>query len=74
MATPKFRKSASKRDMRRAHDALKPLGNSFCSNCGEVILPHTVCRDCGHYKGKEVMKPRKVGGWENADFDVEGAE
>jgi large subunit ribosomal protein L32 len=26
-----------------------------CSNCGEMRLPHTVCPNCGHYKGREVV-------------------
>jgi len=26
-----------------------------CSNCGDMRLPHTVCPNCGHYKGREVI-------------------
>jgi large subunit ribosomal protein L32 len=26
-----------------------------CTNCGEMRLPHHVCPNCGHYKGREVV-------------------
>ncbi len=55
MAVPKFRTSASKRDMRRSHHALKAPSLSTCSNCDEVKLPHLVCPSCGFYNGKQVM-------------------
>ncbi|WP_428246927.1 50S ribosomal protein L32 [Ferrovibrio sp.] len=55
MAVPKKKKSKSKRDMGRSHDALK--GSSFmeCTNCGELKRPHHVCGACGHYDGREVV-------------------
>ena len=68
MATPKFRKSSSKRDMRRAHHALKPAGYSTCKNCGEVRQPHTVCKACGTYKGKQVTASSSNTDFENQDF------
>ncbi|NMA24223.1 MAG: 50S ribosomal protein L32, partial [Clostridiales bacterium] len=27
-----------------------------CSKCGEFRLPHRVCKACGTYKGREVIK------------------
>lgn len=60
MAVPKYRTSKSARDRRRSHLALTPRGKSNCANCGEVILPHTVCGSCGHYKGKQVMEPKSA--------------
>jgi large subunit ribosomal protein L32 len=27
-----------------------------CTNCSALILPHRVCSQCGHYKGKEVLQ------------------
>ena len=27
-----------------------------CSNCGELTSPHKVCKNCGYYKGVEVIK------------------
>jgi large subunit ribosomal protein L32 len=26
-----------------------------CNNCGEMRLPHRICPNCGHYKGREVI-------------------
>lgn len=56
MAVPKQRTSKSRRDRRRAHDALKAKSLVQCSNCGEMRLPHRVCLNCGHYKGREVIE------------------
>ena len=27
----------------------------FCPKCGKPVLPHTVCPNCGYYKGVEVI-------------------
>jgi large subunit ribosomal protein L32 len=52
---PKRKHSSGRRDRRRAHDALTSPNLVLCSNCGEMRLPHTVCPNCGHYKGREVI-------------------
>ena len=57
MAVQQNRKTRSKRNMRRSHDALKPVGSVECPNCGELKLPHHVCGACGHYNGREVIAP-----------------
>lgn len=56
MAVPKKKISKSRRDMRRAHDALKPSMHIECPNCGELKRPHHVCGACGYYDGREVTK------------------
>ncbi len=53
---PKRKLSKGRRDRRRAHDALTPTALVQCSNCGEMSLPHTVCPNCGHYAGREVIE------------------
>ena len=53
---PKRKLSKGRRDRRRAHDALEVKHLVKCSNCGEMRLPHTVCPNCGFYKGREVVK------------------
>ena len=59
MPQPKYRTSASKRNSRRAHHALVAPGMSICPNCNEVKIPHSVCNACGHYRGKQVLEPRR---------------
>jgi large subunit ribosomal protein L32 len=27
-----------------------------CSNCGTPKLPHKACPECGHYRGRQVIK------------------
>lgn len=55
MAVPKKKTSKSRRDMRRAHHALKTVNVAECPNCGEIKRPHHVCGSCGHYDGREVV-------------------
>lgn len=59
MPNPKHRHSKTRRDLRRAHDFLKPKSLSGCPNCGTMKVPHRVCTTCGHYKGREVMAGAK---------------
>jgi large subunit ribosomal protein L32 len=58
---PKRKISKGRRDRRRAHDALDPINLVQCSNCGEMRLPHTVCTNCGHYQGREIITINKEG-------------
>ncbi|MFN7902730.1 MAG: 50S ribosomal protein L32 [Holosporales bacterium] len=53
MAVPKRKTTPSRRNMRRAHDALKVSAYGECSNCGEQKRPHHVCGHCGHYDGRQ---------------------
>ena len=55
MAVPKKKVSKSRRDQRRAHDALKPGAYEECPECGEIKRPHHVCPACGQYNGREVV-------------------
>ncbi len=57
MATPKRRKSRSRRNMRRQqHDKVAAPNIVACPNCGEPIVPHRACASCGHYKGRTVKR------------------
>lgn len=55
MAVPKQRKTKSRRNQRRANIFIKPPTLVACSKCRQSVLPHTVCLNCGHYKGVEVI-------------------
>ena len=55
MAVPKKKTSKSKKNMRRAHDAISAPNTSICPQCQEPKLPHRTCTNCGTYKGKEVI-------------------
>ena len=57
---PKRKSSSGRRDRRRAHDALKARNLVVCSNCGEMRLPHTVCPNCGFYKGREIVSVERT--------------
>ena len=47
--------SKSRRNNRRAHDALVAGNPNECPNCGELKRPHHVCASCGFYGDKEVI-------------------
>lgn len=64
MAVQQNRVTRSRRNMRRAHDALVAANPNECSNCGELKRPHHVCGACGHYDGREVIA-------QSAEVDLE---
>lgn len=43
--------------------ALKKLSNStklvVCPNCGAKRLSHTACKECGQYRGRQVLDKQK---------------
>jgi len=40
---------------RRSHHALTAKKTSLCKDCGHPRLPHTVCVNCGMYRGRKVI-------------------
>jgi len=54
MAVQQNRKTSSKRDMRRSHDALSPPTLSVDSATGETHRRHHVSPD-GFYRGRRVV-------------------
>lgn len=56
MAVPKRRTSKSKRDKRRAHDALALPARARCPQCGAAKPPHHVCASCGFYRDRTVIE------------------
>ena len=55
MAVPKRKMSKCRRDRRRANWKLSVPGMVECPQCHEMKMAHRVCKNCGHYKGKEVV-------------------
>ena len=55
MAVPKQRHTKSRRNKRRMHIFLRPSALTRCEKCRKEKLPHTICWNCGYYKGKEVI-------------------
>lgn len=55
MAVQQNRVTRSRRNMRRAHDALVAGNPNECTSCGELKRPHHVCPSCGHYDSREVI-------------------
>ena len=59
MAVPKSKITRSKRNMRRAHDALKSDAYVEDKNTGELHRPHHIDLKTGMYRGRQVMKVRE---------------
>ncbi len=57
MAVPKRRVSSSRQGMRRSHHHVKPKQNTYCNACGNPVLPHYVCWNCGYLntQGREAV-------------------
>jgi large subunit ribosomal protein L32 len=55
MAVPKQRHTKSKRNRRRMHLFIKPTALSVCVKCKKAVRPHTICLNCGSYKGKQIV-------------------
>ena len=55
MAVQQNKVSKSRRNNRRAHDALGAGNPNECPNWGELKRPHHVCASCGFYGDKEVI-------------------
>lgn len=55
MAVPKQHRSKSRQGQRRMHIYLKEPALTVCQKCGKPVLAHTLCKNCGFYKGREVI-------------------
>ena len=57
--TIRMRHTHSHTANRRSHHALKSPSFTKCGYCGYLIRPHTVCVNCGKYKGRQVIDVMK---------------
>ncbi|HCC00592.1 MAG TPA: 50S ribosomal protein L32 [Ruminococcaceae bacterium] len=57
MAVPKRKVSRARRDKRRS-SVWKLVAPELvkCPQCGELKMPHRVCKHCGYYDGKDILK------------------
>jgi large subunit ribosomal protein L32 len=57
MPVPKRKTPRAKTRSRRAAIwRLDAPARSLCPNCQAVKLPHTVCSNCGWYRGRQVVE------------------
>ncbi len=56
MPVPKKRHSNTRTRQRRANWKLKPINLGKCTQCGQPVMPHHACSNCGTYQGRQVIK------------------
>lgn len=56
LAQPKRRWSKARTHSKRSTWKLEDPQINTCPQCREARLPHRVCKNCGFYDGKEVIK------------------
>jgi large subunit ribosomal protein L32 len=61
MAVQQRRKTRSRRNMRRSHDALKAPALSIDTNTGETHRRHHITPD-GFYRGRQIIVPSEKEG------------
>ena len=55
MAVPRHKHTRAKVGKTRMHKYIKSIRLNVCPKCKKPILSHTVCLNCGFYKGSEVI-------------------
>ena len=53
---PKNKSSKSRRDKSRANWKMSAPTLVKCSKCGALMMPHRVCKACGSYNKREIVK------------------
>ena len=53
---PKNKSSKARRDSRRANWKMGATNLVKCSKCGALVMPHRVCKACGSYNKREIIK------------------
>jgi len=54
-ALPKKKITRAQKGHRLNSLKMRPIHPSFCPRCRAAKLPHTVCRQCGFYRGRQVV-------------------
>jgi large subunit ribosomal protein L32 len=55
MAVPRHSHTRSKVGKTRMHKYIRQSALNYCPKCKKPVLSHTACKNCGYYKGKEVI-------------------
>ena len=50
--------SSERQGKRRASIELQRTTLAKCENCGNLKVPHEVCKNCGTYKGMVIVAPK----------------
>ena len=61
MAHPKRKQSKTRTAKRRTHDKAVAPTLAVCPNCGAWHIYHTVCGECGYYRGKLAIEKEAAG-------------
>jgi large subunit ribosomal protein L32 len=55
MAVPRHKHTRSSVGQRRMHLFITKATLTTCPKCKKPVLSHTACKNCGYYKGREVV-------------------
>lgn len=55
-AVPKSKVSRQQRGNRRRHQRLTAPTLVPCQQCGKLMQAHRVCKNCGTYRGRQVIE------------------
>jgi large subunit ribosomal protein L32 len=55
MGVPKRKTSKMRLRTRKAANRWHAPQLNKCGQCGSAVIPHTVCRSCGYYGGRQVL-------------------
>ena len=56
MAVPKRKTSKARKRKRRSHLAIDRPTLVQCKRCNTLTEPHSVCLECGFYRGKPLIE------------------
>ncbi|MDA0986255.1 MAG: 50S ribosomal protein L32 [Bacteroidetes bacterium] len=60
MPNPKRRHSKTRSKKRRTHYKATVPTTGKCPQCGEKKLMHRACPNCGYYRGRTALIPKKA--------------
>ena len=55
MAVPRHKHTRAKVGKTRMHKHIGRIALNICPKCKKPVLSHTICLNCGFYKGKEAI-------------------